>query len=131
MAKTKSKLLAALYLAQQPYAKGVESDVFKTLKTYFGGNTGSPVNAENAASLIWVIVQILLAVAGSIAVIFFMLGAYKYIIARGNEEASEAAKKTMTSSLWGIILIIMAFALIQIIVAVLLRGGAGLGGGLN
>ena len=66
-------------------------------------------------------------VAGGIAVIFLVWGAISYIASRGNEEATEAAKKTMTAALVGLIVVIMAFAMVFIISQILVTGAPGTG----
>lgn len=134
MAETKSKPRAGLYsLAAAETGGIIDSPLFKEkIKDLFGAvDKKSPAGAATAADLIVVIVQLLLLVAASIAVIFLMIGGYRYVAARGSEEATEAAKKTMTSSILGLVIIILAFAIIRVIVSVLLQGQAGLGGELG
>ncbi len=109
------------------YGAGIDSKLFQDLKGIFGGDPNSPTQATDLGKLITVIIQILLIVAASVAVIFLMWGGYKYVIARGNEEATEAAKKTITSSIWGLVIIVMAYAIVTIIAAVLLKGVPGTG----
>ena len=67
----------------------------------------------------------ILLVAGSIAVLFLIIGGFRYITSRGNEEATEAAKKTMTSAIVGIIVIFMSFATVYIISRFLITGQTG------
>lgn len=107
--------LSGIVLAQ--YDKGIESQTFKDLKSYFG--SGLP-GSDTFGGLVALIVQILLVVAGSIAVIFLIIGGYRYITASGNEEQTEAAKKTLTGALIGLVIIAMSFAIIAIISNILL-----------
>jgi len=53
--------------------------------------------------------------AGSIAVIFLLVGGFQYIASRGNEEQMERAKKTITAAIIGIVIIVMAFAIVSIV----------------
>ncbi len=53
--------------------------------------------------------------------IFLIVGGYRYIIARGNEEMMEAAKKTITGAIIGIIVIVISFAIVAIINNLLTR----------
>ena len=53
--------------------------------------------------------------AAGIAVLFLLVGGFQYISARGNEEATEKAKKTITGAVIGIIIIIMAYAIVTIV----------------
>lgn len=120
--------LSALYLAQAnpPATQGIDNSFFKSIGTLFGAGRG-PAGQITIGGLISIVVQLMLLIAASIAVIFLMFGGYRYVVARGNEEATEAAKKTMTSSIWGLIIVVMAFAIIRIITAILLEGEAGTG----
>lgn len=61
------------------------------------------------------IVQIFLEFAGAIAVIFLVIGGFQYIASRGNEEAMEKAKKSITAAIIGIVIIVMAFAIVTIV----------------
>jgi len=103
-----ANLLSGAYLTQ-----GVKSDIFDNVGAKFG-NTGIS-GSRDAGALIISVIQVLLLVAGSVAVIFFIIGAFQYIAARGNEESAEKAKKTMSASIIGLVLIIMAFAIIYIV----------------
>lgn len=117
--------LSGLYLTQ---AQGVKNDFFDRIgRELFGSGGSGPAGQITIGGLISIVVQLMLLIAASIAVIFLMFGGYRYVIARGNEEATEAAKKTMTSAVWGLIIIVMAFAIIRIITAILLEGEAGTG----
>lgn len=88
-----------------------------------GSGTGKIENPDEAhllpyctfKDLLTKIVQIFLEVAGAVAVIFLMIGGFQYLSSRGNEDAMEKAKKTITSSVIGIVLIVMAFAIVSII----------------
>ena len=77
---------------------------------------GGPVTGVNSASqLITRIIEILLAIAGLLAVIFLIVGGFRYITAGGNEETAEAAKKTITNAIIGIVIIILSFVIVRVI----------------
>lgn len=82
---------------------------------------GQLVNFDNVDDLIVRIVQVLLSIAGAVAVIFVVIGGFRYITSRGNEEATEAAKKTVTNAVLGIVIIVMAFAIVTIVNNLLTR----------
>lgn len=73
------------------------------------------VDYSDFGKLLQRIIRIFLAFAGAIAVIFLMVGGFQYIMARGNEEATEKAKKTITGAIIGIVIIVMAFAIVLIV----------------
>lgn len=118
------------FFPQAQAANGIKSDFFITnIGAIFkgGAEVNSLVMANDLAAVISVTVQILLVVAGSIAVIFLIVGGYRYIVAHGNEEETESAKKTITSAILGLIIIALAFVIINIVIEVLLKGRAGTG----
>lgn len=87
------------------------------------GNTGVASDAT-VTSLLMRIIQILLAVAGLIAVVFLIVGGFRYITAGGNEESAESGKKTIINAIIGIVIIILSFVIVRVISNALLnRGG--------
>ena len=87
----------------------------------------SPATSQTAGQLVSNVLQILLLVAGSIAVVYLVIGGIKYVLSRGNEEKVESAKATMGAAIWGLVIIIMSFAIILIISEALLKGAPGTG----
>ena len=59
------------------------------------------------------ITQTLVGIAGTLAVIFVMIGGYKYVI--GRDEDKDAAKKTITYALIGLAVSLMAWIIIDIV----------------
>lgn len=107
-----------VYLAQN---QGIFNDLFKDIGAKFGAGEGSLAKSQTVGNLIFQVVQILLLVAGSIAVIYLVVGGYQYIMARGNEEKTETARKTITSAIVGLVVIILAFAIITMVANILLK----------
>ena len=84
-----------------------------------------PVPDVNTASdLVLRIIQIFLAVAGLVAVVFLIIGGFRYITAGGNEETAEAAKKTIVNAIIGIVIIILAFVIVRVISNALIGGAS-------
>lgn len=83
---------------------------------------GLLVGTDDFRTLLVDIIEILLYFAGGIAVLFLIIGGFQYIAARGNEETTEKAKKTITGAIIGIIIIVMAFAIVAIVNSLLTRG---------
>jgi glucose uptake protein GlcU len=71
------------------------------------------------------LIEIGLAVAGSLAVLFIIVGGIRYITAYGNEEQTESAKKTLTNAIIGVVIVILAFVIVRVIVNALVFGGGG------
>jgi len=65
--------------------------------------------------LYWLL-QIAFVFAGVIAVLFVVLGGYWYLTSAGNEEQAEKGRKILTNSIVGLVIIIMAFALVRIVI---------------
>ena len=94
---------------------------------FFG--TGGAAGTTSFGELTVMIFNTILMVAGSVAILFLIIGGFRYIPSRGNEEATEAAKKTMTAALVGLIVVFMSFAMVFIISQVLITGSTGVGDG--
>jgi len=54
---------------------------------------------------------------GIIAVVVVLLGGFKWMVAGGNEDKIADAKKTIIAGLIGLVIIISAYAIVQIIVS--------------
>lgn len=76
--------------------------------------SGLPSESK-ASDLIIRIINIGLAIAGLVAVLFLIVGGFRYITAAGNEESSEAAKKIIINSIIGIVVIILSFVIVRVI----------------
>jgi len=68
------------------------------------------------------ILYFLLTVSVIIAVIFLVIGGYRYVTARGNDDAVEAAKKTITHSIVGMVVISAAWIILAIVLALFEAG---------
>lgn len=71
--------------------------------------------ATNFGDLLVDIIRILLIFSGAVAVLFLIIGGFRYIISSGNAEQVEGAKKTILYALLGLIIIFIAFILVQFI----------------
>ncbi|HTL39343.1 MAG TPA: pilin [Methylomirabilota bacterium] len=78
------------------------------------GGTGLP-NDTSVSAFIIKIINIALAVAGLIAVLFLIIGGFRYITSAGNEETAEQAKKIITNAIIGIVVIILSFVIVRVI----------------
>lgn len=119
MKKNKIAFWPAAFLAQ---STGINNNFFRRdIGSLFGGATSSPVKAENLGQLIMAVISLLLIVAGSVAVVFLMVGGYRYVMASGNEDQTESAKKTITSAIVGLVIIVAAFVIVRLIINILLK----------
>lgn len=84
-----------------------------------------PADEPKFGGLVTNVLNVALAVVGSIAVIFLVYGGFRYVTAHGNEEQAEAAKKIIQQSILGLIIVVLAFAIITIITNALIGGRGG------
>ena len=70
--------------------------------------------------LIVFIIQILLYIAGGVAVLFVIIGGFQYILSAGNAETATKGKKTVINAIIGIVLIILSYMVISVVTNTLL-----------
>ncbi len=73
----------------------------------------------SASGLIVKVINYGLAFAGTVTVLFLMVGGFWYLTSAGNEEQAEKGKKTIINSLIGLVVIILSFAIVRIVAATL------------
>jgi hypothetical protein len=61
------------------------------------------------------IVKVALEFAGIVLFIMLIVGGFNYITAGGNPQQAEAAKKTITYAIFGIVLLAMSFLILKLI----------------
>jgi hypothetical protein len=84
------------------------------------GGTGLP-NDSSISQFILKIINIALAVTGLIAVLFLIIGGFRYITSAGNEETAEQAKKIIINAIIGVVVIILSFVIVRVISNALLN----------
>lgn len=75
--------------------------------------------------IIITVLNIVIGVAFIIAVLFLVIGGFRYITAQGNEESAEAGRKTIINALIGIVVIILSFVIVRIVSNTISNGGSG------
>lgn len=79
-----------------------------------GGNEGG--NAISLGDRIQTIVNILLYILGAIAVVMIVIGGIRYATSNGDSSAIKGAKDTILYSVIGLIVAIMAYAIVNFVV---------------
>jgi len=74
------------------------------------------IHLRNLPCFVKYITQTLIAVGGSLAVVFVMVGGYRYVI--GPDEKKDEAKKTITQALIGLAVALLAWVIIDIVLQV-------------
>lgn len=105
-------LLSPLAVTQSVYADGV--DVFKEACS----NTNSELCRNNeplfGAGSIWMnIINTLIFIIGAIAVLMIVIGGLKYVLSGGDQAAVNSAKNTILYSIIGLIVAILANAIVN------------------
>ena len=98
------------------YAQSTVSNGLQTsgLQSIFG--TGGLNSSQSLSDLVANVIRILLIFAGVIAIVFVIIGGYQYVVSGGNEETAEKGKKTLINAIIGIVVIVLAYAIINVIV---------------
>ncbi len=88
-------------------------------KSPFGGGVASK---KTLAELVSEVLKILLTLSGVVAVVFIVLGGFRYMTANGNEEQAEKGRKSLINAIIGLAIIILAYTLVSVIVNGLTSG---------
>lgn len=75
----------------------------------------NPVGNQNLGDVLFDVVNALLLFAGAVAVLFLIIGGFRYVVSAGNAEQVEGAKKTIVYALLGLIIIFIAYVLVQLV----------------
>lgn len=74
------------------------------------------IHLRNLPCFVKYITQTLIAIGGSLAVVFVMIGGYRYVI--GPDEKKDEAKKTITYALIGLAVSLLAWVIVDIVLQV-------------
>jgi hypothetical protein len=62
------------------------------------------------------------ALLGILALLFLIIGGFRYVTAYGNEEQAQAAKKTITYAIIGVAIAISAYTIVKLVAQALFKG---------
>jgi hypothetical protein len=79
-------------------------------------------NFCTAGGLAMFAIQTIISFSGVVAVMFLIVGGFFYLTSAGNEEQTEKGKKILINSVIGLVVIILAYAIVRIIGSVLVAG---------
>lgn len=97
---------------------GTTQNTFQS-PTTGGGSFGNPLGTDSIEGVLGNIMAYLRGIAGTIAVIFIIIGGVMYMISGGSKEMTERAKKTLICAIAGLAIVLAAPLFYQEIKAVL------------
>ena len=91
------------------------------------GDVGSQIpTAEDSrapfSSQLATVINVLLALASTVAVIFIIIGGYRYITSVGNPEEEKNAKRMIWYAVFGLAIIILSFAAVNFVDRLITQG---------
>jgi succinate dehydrogenase/fumarate reductase cytochrome b subunit len=97
---------------------------------YAQSTVTNPTGFNSIGGILGKVFTWLIAIIGVLAVIFIIIGGIRYILARGDPKATDAARGTITAAIIGLVIALLSVAIV-IIVTNFLGGTAfsSLGGG--
>ncbi len=76
---------------------------------------GGVASAQNANALIVQIIKAALLISGSLAILFIIIGGFRYMTARGNTTSVAAARKTILAAVIGLVVIVLSYVLVSVV----------------
>jgi len=93
------------------------------LQTGSGNQIPEPVDVSSPQGVVALIAQIInwaLYLSGAIAVIFVIIGGFRYLTAGGNEEQATSGRKSVINALIGLIIIILSYVIVNAVASFLI-----------
>ena len=118
---SKAKVLAAVmclamaFTAVSPVSLPVYADSKDEVQNGANMANGGGGSNQNLPDIITTIINVMLFIAAALAVIMIIYGGIRYITAHGDEKQVKVAKDTIVYSVAGLIIAILAYALVTFI----------------
>lgn len=77
--------------------------------------SGSLSGSQTATDFILGAIRILLTVVMAVAILFLIIGGFKYITSGGNPAQAESGKKTLINAVIGMALIILSYVIVSVV----------------
>lgn len=90
-----------------------------------GATSVSSGLANNLTAQVTVIINILIFIIGLVAVIMLIVGGFRYVFSQGNEKSVQGAKDTILYAIIGIVVAVLAFAIVNFVLGGLTSGTPG------
>ena len=79
----------------------------------------NPISTSNFNDLVEGILDWVLGIAGSVALLMIIAGGIMYATAAGNEEKLKAAKKVISYAILGVVIVILSYSIIKVLHGIL------------
>ena len=105
--------LAVVFTAVSPVSLPVYADAKDEVKKGADMTNSGGSAKQDLPDVITTIINVMLFIAGALAVIMIIYGGIRYITAHGDEKQVKVAKDTIVYSVVGLIIAILAYALVN------------------
>lgn len=118
----------AIWSMPHPAMAAVGCDDLQGQFNNYGGNFSNAAEKLphycTATGLLQYIINIILSLVGGITILFIMIGGFRYITSSGNQETAGKAKQTVLWAVIGLAVVMMAAAMVNIIINLVVNGKA-------
>ncbi|PIY96861.1 MAG: hypothetical protein COY66_02370 [Candidatus Kerfeldbacteria bacterium CG_4_10_14_0_8_um_filter_42_10] len=87
--------------------------------SFYNPSSTLGLGSSDLQTTVIAIIQWVLGLLGLVAVIMILLGGFKWMTAGGNEEKIESAKKLLTAAIIGLVIVLLAWAIVIFALGVL------------
>lgn len=113
-----SVLASLIGLLVQP-TSALAVNIENPAKGLFVGKIG---DGSFKSIFMFLINDILLPLAGTVALMFIIIGGYQYITSSGDEEVAAQGKKTLTNAVLGLVIVIFSYVIVVVVINALGKG---------
>jgi hypothetical protein len=90
----------------------------------YARSSSQPANLFGMTGVFTIISNTLLFIVGALAVLMLIVGGLRYVLSGGNQTSVTAAKNTVLYAIVGLIVSILAYAVINFVLSSLIGGGS-------
>jgi hypothetical protein len=106
-----ASVLSTTLVASPALAVDPKSEIKTGIDDGAGGNSGISLKAA-----IKVVVNVLMFIVGAVSVIMIIIGGLKYVVSNGDSNQIQSAKNTILYAVIGIVVALLAFAIVSFVV---------------
>jgi amino acid transporter len=123
-----AQMVVVMVLALSPFLFGGHTASAQLNRNFpCDASSGLRCSETSVPQIFRTIINWALGIAFGVAVIFLIIGGFRYITAGGNEESAEKGKSSVINALIGIVIIVLSYVIVNV-VANLVTGNGSVGG---